>query len=1046
MNVLKDNWQGQIDGRIHSLKRDFYHPLGKLDFVYFETASDLSYHEAMAQEFKPMEPGKPLGSAYGHVWVRTYFTLPEEAKGRRVVLKLGFHAEATLYIDGETYGTLRTEHGASMVAEPHHFLVDNYVTRSGEPGRGYEVVAEMYCPPLQHDGQYHAIGMLFPESRAEFEDNTNTIIPEESSFGWWNEDAYQLYMDVHTLRTLLDVLPPSSLRAQEVARGLKEFAKRVDFEQPYNHRIDNYRSLRKSMEPFLSAHNGDTMPYFSAIGNSHLDLAWLWKLSETERKTLRTFSAQLRHMEEYPDYLFIQSQPAAYEMCKRKDPVLFKRLVNAVHRGQWIAEGAMWVEPDVNITSGESLIRQIWYGKQFLKDEFGVESKILWLPDSFGYSASMPQILTGCGVPYMMTAKILWNYNGHEPFTEQFFRWRGNDGSEVTVFIPKTYVCKMEPAGVSELWEERAQREELTEYLMPYGYGDGGGGPCRDDIEILHRMRDLEGIPRVRPESPIDFFERNAAAGQPQRVYAKELYWAAHQATYTSGARVKKTNRMLELLLREAEMWLGLASLQGLAVPYEKLDDSWKSMLLHQFHDILPGSSIGEVYRDTYDAHEKIRKTAVELSSNARKALVEHGDGMVVFNALGCARTVLVQLPERFSTGAVDAQNKPVPVTSLNGQPLAMVELPPCGWTTLQPAGEKAHFQPAIALCTAEGFALENKYLRFIINRDGEVISAVIKETGREFAAGPMNRLKLFRDAPERFDVWDFQPAYEDAPVPIKPTQNCDIVCSGGLVASVHTTHWIGSSLMEQTISLSADARVLSFDTKIVWQETHRLLKVSFPAAVRAETMRNDIQYGYVTRPVNRSTKEEKNIIEVVNHRYTALCDEGGGVAVLNDCKYGISANGNELLLSLMRAPMAPQIDLDKGEHSFRYGLFVWEGAFGESRTAFEAQSFNVPVACTEGEGGMYSALDIDASNVLLDTIKPAFDKSGDLVIRLYESQGRTCRAFVRLNMETREVWLCDMLENRLEPIMVVDHSLRLNLTPFKVVTLRVTARRRKDA
>ena len=456
---------------------------------------------------------------------------------------------------------------------------------------------------------------------------------------------------METLKQLGEQVDPESLRADRLAEALEQATLIVDFEQPLEERIESYRAARAALRPALAAVNGTTAPVFYAIGNAHLDLAWLWPMAETHRKTSRTFAAQLRLLEEYPEYRYLQSQPAAYEMCREHYPELFERIVEAAKDGRWIPEGAMWVEPDTNMTSGESLIRQLVHGKRYFKEVFGVDSVVLWLPDSFGYSAALPQLLKGCGVKYLVTQKIFWSYNEGERFPYHYFTWRGADGSTIDTFLPTSYTYRTDPGEICGVWKSRAQKRGLDAFLLPFGYGDGGGGPTRDHIEFLRREADLEGMPRVKVAGPVEFFEDMEKAGGPKHTYVGELYFSAHRGVYTSQAAIKRGNRRAELALREAELWGSLALLSGSAYPYDRMDAAWKKLLLNQFHDILPGSSIARVYEEARRDHSRIIEAAEAVRDSAFSALCA-GEGVTVFNSLSFERRGLVRLPAEYANGA----------------------------------------------------------------------------------------------------------------------------------------------------------------------------------------------------------------------------------------------------------------------------------------------------------------------------------------------------------------------------------------------------------
>ena len=396
-----------------------------------------------------------------------------------------------------------------------------------------EVYAGHYYPEAPTGGC--ATGPVLPGSYTDKLEEGKRRTLGRCTYGIWNEDAYQLFMDVDTLGRLLEVLDKTSLRAAKIAKALEQFTLIVDFEQERDARIESYKKAREALKPVLEAENGSTMPVFYAVGNAHLDLAWLWPIAETGRKTARTFAAQLRLIEEYPEYKFIQSQPAEYEMCRKLYPELFERIKAAVKKGQWIAEGAMWVEPDTNMASGEALIRQLLYGKQYYKDVFDVDSEVLWLPDTFGYTGALPQILKGCKVNYLVTQKIFWSYNEGEQFPYHYFNWEGIDGSRIVSFLPTSYTYKTNPKQLDEVWKNRSQLQDLDAFLLPFGYGDGGGGPTRDDIEYARREQNLEGAPRVELSDPKSFFKKMDEAGGPVNTYVGELYFNAHRNLHFSG-------------------------------------------------------------------------------------------------------------------------------------------------------------------------------------------------------------------------------------------------------------------------------------------------------------------------------------------------------------------------------------------------------------------------------------------------------------------------------------------------------------------------------
>ena len=1040
MKYMHSEWQRRLDHWMKTLREDLYLPLGPIELEGFFTMDQLSMEEAMKGDFVPMEPGTKWGHTWEYCWLRGKVTVPPEAEGKRIVMNLVTGGEATVFVNGRSFGTYR----AHWVKEPHHFLVDNYLTDCAKAGESFDILLESYAGHFYPESPLGgcATGPVLPGSYTDPKTEGERATLGEVTFGIWNEDAYQLFMDLDTLRQLGEEVDQESLRADKIAKALEEATILVDFEQPLEGRIESYKKARALLAEPLSAHNGSTSPRFYAIGNAHLDLAWLWPMEETFRKTSRTFGAQLRLLEDYPDYKYLQSQPAAYEMCRQYYPELFERIVEAAKDGRWIPEGAMWVEPDTNMNSGEALVRQVLHGKRYFKEVFGVDSVVLWLPDTFGYSAALPQILKKTGVKYLVTQKIFWSYNEGDQFPYHYFTWQGADGSKIDTFLPTSYTYRTDPEEICQAWKKRVQKRDLDAFLLPFGYGDGGAGPTRDHIEYMERAKDLEGMPRVTCESPVRFFEDMERMGGPKHTYVGELYFSAHRGVFTSQASIKKGNRKAELALREAEMWGSLAGLKpSYTYPLERMDAAWKKLLLNQFHDILPGSSIGKVYERARADHRWIISEADSVKEEALAALAA-GEGVTVFNSLSFPRTALIELPEGFEDGAVADDGKVYAVEKKEGTLRALVTVPACGSLSLRPAGgeekDQAYIQSAMAYESEEGIVIENDLVRAVLNDRGEVISFVDKATGRETAAGPMNHLLMYKDVPRLFDAWDIDSNYILQGIALDEPVAVSVTCAEGLSAVVHMERKVNESFFSQDIVLEAGSRRLEFRTHVDWKELHRLLKVSFPVAVEATEGINEIQFGYMKRPTHRSRLYDSDRFEVCAQRYSALCDENHGAAVLNDCKYGISMNGNELQLTLLRAGASPEMRADNGPHDFTYALVAWEGTFLESPVVREAYELNVPLQIMPGTCEPLHAFEISAGNVFLDTVKPAEDGSGDLILRLYEAKRADTFCTLKLGIPVKKVSSCDMLENREEELTLDGQELKLHFGTFEVKTLRL--------
>ena len=1037
MGIMSSEWSGRLQHWMRTLKDDFYRPLGTISWEAFRTMEHLSPEEAMKGQFEPAEPGFTWGKTWEYCWFRGKVVLPAEAEGKRIVMDLRPDGESTLFVNGQEFGTYR----ASWVSQKHHFIEDNVLSTVAAAGTEYEILMETYAGhyyPESPDGGC-ATGPVLPGAYQDPLEEGKRRTLGVCTFGIWNEDAYQLWMDADTLKQVLDKLDPNSLRAAKIAEALEKFTLVVDFEQDEAGRIASYRAGREALKPALEAKNGSTAPVFYAIGNAHIDLAWLWPMAETHRKTERTFAAQLRLLEEYPEYKYIQSQPAAYEMCRKYYPELFQRIKKAVKDGKWIAEGAMWVEPDTNMASGEALIRQLLYGKKYYKEEFGVDSQMLWLPDTFGYTAALPQILKSCGVRYLVTQKIFWSYNEGEQFPYHYFYWEGMDGSKITSFLPTSYTYRTDPSELISVWENRSQKRDLDAFLLPFGYGDGGGGPARDYLEYAEREKDLEGCPKVKQENPITFFKEMEEEGGPKHTYTGELYFSAHRGTYTSQAMVKQNNRRCELSMRELEFWSTLAALKGKAYPAEAVERLWKEVLLHQFHDILPGSSIARVYQEAEKAFHAILDESHELTEKALQSLTEGENGITVGNSLGFAYETVLELPESFAAGAKTKEGKEIPTEKIGDKVYGLAELPAYGMVSLIPTEEQTKAEDEVVL-TQKGdtYILENRQVKAVVNGKGEVTSFVLKASGREFAAEPMNRFHLYKDVPRLFDAWDIDSNYKEQEITAAEDVEVSVLQAGSLRSVLKVTGRISNSSFVQYIRLDAESTRLEFETVVDWKELHRLLKVAFPVCVFAENGINEMQFGYVERPTRRSRTYDKDRFEVCNHRYSALCDGAHGAAVLNDCKYGISMNENALELTLLRAAAAPEMHADNREHHFTYAFTAWEGSFADSDVVRQGYELNVKPVVANGTVNAFSMFGVEKNNVILESVKLAEDGSGDLILRLYESRKAAVHTALFTTLPVVQAWSCTMLEEKETELVVEDKSISLDFRAFEIKTLRL--------
>ncbi|HKD35973.1 MAG TPA: glycoside hydrolase family 38 C-terminal domain-containing protein, partial [Pirellulales bacterium] len=662
------------------------------------------------------------------------------------------------------------------------------------------------------------------------------------------------------------------------------------------------------LRPLYEHRNATTVHELSAIGHAHIDTAWLWPLAETKRKCERTFSSQLAYMDEYPDFKFVCSQAQQYEWIKERNPDLWRRICEKVKAGQWIPVGGTWIEPDCNIPSGESLCRQFLHGQRFIRREFGVTCREFWNPDVFGYNGQLPQICRLAGINWFLTDKLSWNRMNKPP--HHTFIWEGIDGSELFTHFPPahTYTAVVTIAQLRENARNYKDHDRSRESYLLFGHGDGGGGPTKAMLETLRRVKDLEGVPRTTIRTPTEFFERLEKDNIDRARVVGELYFEYHRGTYTSQAAVKRGNRKSELLLHDIEFLATAASLENskYVYPAAELDDLWKTVLLNQFHDILPGSSIGLVYEDAARDYERVAEEGGQLRVVAAQVLIGNsGNEIAVINTLGFLRREVVSLPSgRFAVAVAPAYG--------------------IGRTVEERSSVAASELTATAkTCGSDTVILENAHLRATFGTDGGLKSLIEKSTGREALAGMGNQLLLYADEPLAWDAWDVDPQHLETVTACPAAESCRIVETGSpLRAEVVFERKVGAaSGMRQTVRLDADSRRLEFHCQCDWHESHKMLKVAFPVNVRAMNATYEMQFGSVERPTHFKTSFDLARYEVPGHKWSDLSEHGFGVALLSDCKYGYSTFGNVMRLSLLRSPKHPDPEADMGHHDFAYAI-----------------------------------------------------------------------------------------------------------------------------
>jgi alpha-mannosidase len=971
----------------------------------------ISFADAMARPYEAFAVGDAWGSMWDTTWFRISGEVPAEWAGDEVVLVVhlgygggtGFGAEGLVWRHGEPLQGISPNHDEVIVAAP---------ARGGED---FEVWIEAAANPVV-DAR-----LLDPQPHYLAEpDGPQMLRLQKCHLAVANREVKALRDDWAILSELYDSLDPITPRAAQLLRTLDRAANVLD----PNDIVGSAPAVRAALKPALDRPAAASAHRFAAVGNAHIDTAWLWPLRETQRKCARTFSTAVTLMDRYPDYRFAASQALQFSWIKDQYPALFERIRKKVADGAFEPVGSMWVEADCNVPSGESLVRQIVHGKRFFASEFGVDTKELWLPDVFGYSAALPQILRLAGISRFLTQKLSWNQVNKMP--HHTFWWEGIDGSRVFTHFPPadTYNGDM---SVRELQHgERNFREKaITDRSMYlYGFGDGGGGPTAEHIERARRTADLEGAPRVELVSVTDAWDalESSVDHDELPVWVGELYFEMHRGTYTTHGDVKRANRKLELALRDAELWSVAA---GVQYPAEELDAAWKRLLVHQFHDIIPGTSIHWAYRDAERDHAALYETT--------GAIIDHALGAIAGSVAtdGQARPVLVANPLAFARREL---------VEVDGR-LAVVDAPACGWAVCDLDAPSDDLPPVEV---GDGW-MANGALRVEWDNDGLLTSVRHLASGRDaLVAGQRgNLLQTHDDRPNHFDAWDIDAVAYDTVVDHTDAESVEVITASSERGALRVVRRIGDSTVEQEIRLDRGARRVEIHSVVDWHETHTLLKAAFPLDVRSANASFEIQHGHVERPTHRNTSWDEARYEVCAQTWADLSESGFGVGLLNDCKYGHDVLGNVLRLTLLRSPTWPDPVADQGRHVFSYALLPHEGDLVQGAVVREAHAFNSPLRVVPIGGGAdgsrgvrASVIEVDDAAVVVTAVKQADDGDG-VIVRLYESAGGRHEVRVRCGGRTTAARV-DLLERPLDPpIDVVDGAAVVPLRPFELATLR---------
>ncbi|MEE1772509.1 glycoside hydrolase family 38 C-terminal domain-containing protein [Streptomyces sp. JV185] len=988
----------RLDRALRERIRPAVHPRSvPLEFeVWHAPGEPVPFAEAVAAPFEPGAVGDDWGPAWGTSWFRVTGRVPDRWAGETVeaVIDLGFAKDRP----GFSAEALAHRPDGSVVKALNP---RNTWLRVGEPvagGEEFTYLLEAAANPEILDG----VSALGDRATAGGEPLYRV---ERMDLSVFDRQVWELVQDLEVLDQLMRQLPLGSARRWEILRAVERCLDALDLDAVGA----SAPAARERLRAVLSSPAHASAHRLSAVGHAHIDSAWLWPLRETVRKVARTTSNVVALMDDCPEFVFAMSQAQQLDWLREHQSALYARVKEKAAAGQFVPVGGMWVESDTNMPGSEALARQFVYGKRFFLEEFGVETEEVWLPDSFGYSAALPQLVKLSGSRWFLTQKISWNTTN--PFPHHSFLWEGLDGTRVFTHFPPvdTYVAELSGEELAHAEANFRDKGRATRSLVPFGWGDGGGGPTREMLARAERLADLEGSPRVTIERPAEFFAAAEAEYDRPPVWLGELYLELHRGTYTSQARTKQGNRRSEHLLREAELWAATAAVRtGFPYPHEELDRIWKSVLLHQFHDILPGSSIAWVHREAEETYARIAAELEGVIGAAQRALAgapESGSA-VVFNAAPHERAGIA------AGGAALAPRDPEPA----------VEVEELG----------------------SGFRLDNGLLRVTVDERGLVVSVLDLVAGRETVAPGCvaNLLQVHPDLPNRWDAWDVDAFYRNT---VTDLTEADVVRRSS--DGVEVVRTFGSSRVTQSLTLRPGARRLDIDTEVDWHEQEKFLKAAFPIDVRADHSAAETQFGHVQRPTHTNTSWEAAKFEICAHRFLHVGEPGWGAALINDSTYGhdvtrtVREDGSTtttVRLSLLRGPRYPDPATDQGVHRLRYALLPG-ATIGDA--VREGWHFSLPERRVPGSAEVTPLVSVDEDAVVVTAVKLADDGSGDVVVRLHEAHGGRASARLTAGFALAGASVTDLLERPLadETAEVEGDTVRLVLRPFQIVTLRLT-------
>ncbi len=992
-----------------------------------------------------------------YLWLKTTLSIPKEW-GKN---KVAFSLRALCYnidsvIELNVFGT-------PPIYEPKWLGFEGMLFLNGEPYHGVDNNHQLIFLPDNVIGNDIEITIRVWSGTDPASKERRFAIELDNSFvGAIDNNAIEFYMLGLSILNTINELPEQDQYHPDLYNALDEAIKIIDFTDMDSDTFRN--SLAKAFEFLNNKFNDISKNKYHvandyAVGHTHLDVAWLWQLHQLIEKSARSWLTVLRWMDLDPTYTFLQTQPQLYADVKKYYPSMYEQIKKRVKEGRWSVEGSMWVEADCNISSGEALSRQILYGKRFFKEEFDVETKTLWLPDVFGYSYALPQILQLTEVETFITSKISWNQ--YNRFPHDLFIWRGMGGFDIlTTFIvtpdPKprnnwyyTYNGEMTAEIVKDAWEAFSEKDICKSFIHPYGYGDGGSGTTFKQLKMKNYLKKMPGIPNIKDATLGEFNTDLHKEMDPKKditpIFSGELYLEFHRGTYTSQALVKKNNRKFELSLAHLEnlfVWDFINNKK--TCDKDLLRSYWHTVLKNQFHDILPGSSTHDVYEDSRIEFEKLGEEIDGHKKTISNAVFKNDDkSITLFNPLAHERNDVLKIKDDKIKALADSKGNHLKSQKVEDEIwFENIHATQMGFTTLKKHDGKIEEKSTSEIFNVSKNSIKTKEITLKWNDIGQITSLVLNKNGFEFVAKDkaMNIFEMLEDKPRQYDAWEFEPYAEEKTDIVNDFIGSEVISIGDVALVIRFKWKYHKSTIEQDMILYTNSMKIDFDTKINWNERDKLLRTAFHANVITNKATYDIQYGNVERPTHRNTSWDVARFEVAAHKWADIGDRGYGISVLNECKYGYSALHNCLRITLLKSPQMPDPTADAGYHRFTYSLLPHEGTWIEADTNKIALELNSPYQIFDGKSIdndiSIVCIEGDKSYIEIDTLKLAED-SDDIILRLHEYAGVHSKINIKTCFDVKSWQKVNILERPMEKEN--SGAINIEVAPYEIVTLKLS-------